>query len=526
MDNMPEIKVYQSLEEKKEYRVIEQHSNETVGQALQRVQYPVTVPCGGHGTCGKCRFLVLEGETRITEEEKKHLSKEQLAQGERLLCRARFIQDGAICLTWADADRKDAQIQSVGMSVQGVKTGNGSYEAAVDIGTTTIAMALVERETGRIVSSLTRNNSQRRYGADVLSRIQKANEGGALSLKRLIWEDLTEGLDVLLGNTGQEPPERMIISANTTMEHLLMGDSCEKLGKAPFLPADLRLRTAAVSEIWEEAPQRYRFVRLTVLPGVSAFVGADIVSGMYACGMYEQENPALFLDLGTNGEMVVGTKDGFLATATAVGPAFEGGNISCGCPGIPGAISSVSILGQRVVTHTIGNQKPVGICGTGILELTYELYKNGIMDETGTLRETYRENGYPVAEMENGDWIFYTQNDIRQLQMAKAAVRSGIEILLQEMNLTVQDVRNVYLAGGLGYKLNVYKAAGIGLIPRELKEKTVAAGNTSLQGAVQFLQEAGAAEHMEAMLVRTAERNLALHPAFEAYYLRFLNFDR
>ena len=255
-------------------------------------------------------------------------------------------------------------------------------------------------------------------------------------------------------------------------------------------------------------------------------MGADIVSGMYACGMYEQENPALFLDLGTNGEMVVGTKDGFLATATAVGPAFEGGNISCGCPGIPGAISSVSILGQRVVTHTIGNQKPVGICGTGILELTYELYKNGIMDETGTLRETYRENGYPVAEMENGDWIFYTQNDIRQLQMAKAAVRSGIEILLQEMNLTVQDVRNVYLAGGLGYKLNVYKAAGIGLIPRELKEKTVAAGNTSLQGAVQFLQEAGAAEHMEAMLVRTAERNLALHPAFEAYYLRFLNFDR
>jgi uncharacterized 2Fe-2S/4Fe-4S cluster protein (DUF4445 family) len=183
------------------------------------------------------------------------------------------------------------------------------------------------------------------------------------------------------------------------------------------------------------------------------------------------------------------------------------------------------MMGDRMVTHTIGNKKPVGICGTGVLELTYELYKSGIMDAQGNLRQLYLENGYPVAQMENGDRIIYTQGDIRQLQMAKAAIRSGIELLLKESGLTVQDISKVFLAGGFGYKLNVYKAAGIGLIPRELRDKTVASGNTSLQGAVRFLLEKDAAGKMQQMMLKTKEMNLAAHPTFEKYYLKYMDFD-
>ena len=526
---MPKIKVYESSKDQNKYRIIQQQPNETVAQALQREGSSLTLPCGGNGTCGKCRMLVLGGETQITAEDRHFLSEESLKRGERLMCRARFLTDGAICLPAEQTEKSDEQIQSVGITSIGTTNsgamGVGNFGVAVDIGTTTIAMALVDQQTGRIAASLTKNNSQRKYGADVISRIKSANEGATQELKRLAWEDITKGMDQLFEDCHPTRAERLVISANTTMEHLLMGDSCRTLGEAPFQPSDISLRMTTVGEIWEQSPEQYHSMQVTILPGISAFVGADIVSGMYDCGLHSATKAVLFIDLGTNGELVIGTKEGFLATATAVGPAFEGGNITCGCPGISGAISSVSMIGDRVVTHTIGNKKPVGICGTGVLELTYELYKSGIMDAQGNLRQAYLENGYPVAQMENGDRIIYTQGDIRQLQMAKAAIRSGIELLMKESGLTVQDISKVFLAGGFGYKLNVYKAAGIGLIPRELRDKTAACGNTSLQGAVRFLLEKDVAGKMQQMILKTKEMNLAAHPTFEKYYLKYMDFD-
>lgn len=529
------IKVYESLDQQDKYRIIEQLPNETLAQTLQREGYSVALSCGGNGTCGKCRVLILQGETLITEEEKKLLSEELLKKGERLMCRARFLTDGAICLMSTKEATVDAQIQSVGITSKTISEVEsrpvqiseygGKYGIAIDIGTTTIAMALVDCKTGQIVASLTKNNSQRQYGADVISRIKCANEGAATELKRLIWKDIADGLEQLIEDEIKEETKKIVIAANTTMEHLLMGDSCCTLGEAPFLPTDISLRTMTVGEIAGETPMRFHDMLVTILPGISAFVGADIVSGMYDCSLYATDKPVLFIDLGTNGEMVLGTKRGFLATATAVGPAFEGGNITCGCPGIAGAISSVSMMGSHVVTHTIANKKPIGICGTGVLELTFELYKAGIMDEQGNLRQLYLNDGYSVAQMENGDRIVYTQGDIRQLQMAKSAIRSGIELLMKESNLTAQEISKVFLAGGFGYKLNVYKAAGIGLIPRELREKTVAGGNTSLQGAIRFLLERDVAESMQQMISKTKEMNLADHPSFEKYYLKYMNFD-
>lgn len=395
------------------------------------------------------------------------------------------------------------------------------YDAAVDVGTTTIAMALVNRQGG-IGSALTKNNSQRKFGADVLSRIRYANAGNAEELKHSVWHDIIEGIDELKKHGVQI--KRLVISANTTMEHLIMGDSCAGLGTAPFTPATVKLREQRLCSVWSNVPEGCEDTILTVLPGISAFIGADTVMGMYALGMEELRENSLFIDLGTNGEMVLSGKSGFLAASVAAGPAFEGGNITWGTPGIDGAVSGISLPGGRTVLQTIGDIPPVGICGSGVLELAYEMIKNGLADRNGNFIEEYRVNGFPVAKTADGREIVFTQSDMRELQMAKAAVRSGIELLMEEKGLMQKDIGQVYLAGGFGYQVNPYKAAAIGLLPRELRDKTKAVGNTSLQGAIRYLSEKNAANHLKQMIAAASEINLANHPAFEERYLGAMNF--
>ncbi len=555
---MPFIRICQSYGNRNRYREIIQKDGETIASALRRAGYKRDYPCGGNGTCGKCRFWVMRGHAVLTEEESRLLTKQEIDAGVRLLCRTSFVTDAEIYLEEQVQAKEDAKIESVGVTpaaqahtpvgqahtqahtliqkaaAKPVDRSGGSCFVAADIGTTTIALARIDRRSGQITASLTMNNSQRQYGGDVISRIKSACEGNAEELQQLVWQDLLGGMKKLGADA---VPDELIVSANTTMEHLLMGDSCKGLGAAPFQPAELGLRTKKLSGIWADRNGRlqeilqtqgmeadWQELEVTVLPGVSAFVGADVVSGICKIGMEKKEKISLYLDLGTNGEIALGNGRGMLAAATAVGPAFEGGNISCGCPGVPGAIYSVSLLGRRLVTHTIGNKRPIGICGTGILELTFELYKMGIIGKDGCMQSDYLERGYPLEDGTAQKPICYTQADVRQLQMAKSAVRSGIELLMKEMYLTSSDIDKVYLAGGLGYKLNAYKACGIGLIPAPLRDKTVAVGNTSLQGAIYYGMHKSMTQQLERAISITKERNLAAYPEFEEYYLRYMDF--
>ncbi len=546
---MPTIKIKDSTH--KILDEIFQNPEETIAAALKRNGYSNAYPCGGKGICGKCRYHVAEGEPVLSAEEENLLSKEELAGGVRLLCRSTFAGDGAIYLP-----EQEAKIESVGTvgrnggwrigveartakraekilhgevkQVEKIPTETAEqaeFDVAADIGTTTVAIALVSRQNGKVLAERTFNNSQREYGADVLSRIEAANAGHLEELQRFIWRDILQGIEGMRQDLGRNGNiSRLAVSANTTMEHLFAGDSCEALGKAPFTPVSLELRKKHCRDIFPEAPKRYAEMEVIILPGISAFVGADIVSGMYELGMNESRKPVLLLDLGTNGEMALGAGEGFLATSTAAGPALEGGNISSGVPGVAGAICSLSMMGRRTLVHTIRNQSPIGLCGTGVLELAYEMRKMGIADEKGVFSEAYREMGFPVAQDENGQSILFTQQDMRQLQMAKAAIRSGMELLIKEAGLKASDIEKVYLAGGLGYKLNVYKAAGIGLIPPALKEKSVAVGNSSLSGALRYLKETDAAEKLEELRSKTKEMNLAAHPEFETNYYKNMNF--
>lgn len=475
---------------------------ESIAQALLRKDYKVPMACGGNGTCGKCKVEIDGAWVNSCKlypkpEEDIIISAFGWGEGREELTRIAGVEK--INITEGRAQEAKRQTRKTFL--------------AVDIGTTTIAAALAEKETGAVLATAGCGNSQRIFGQDVLSRIKASVAGTGEKLKALIRQDILNLLEEIQKKQKDIVIEHIYIAGNTTMEHLYMGDSCEGLGKAPFTPVSLAERKDSLSNI-----------PVTLLPGISAFVGADIAAGMLACGMDEEERPSLLLDLGTNGEMVLALEDKMIATSAPAGPALEGGNISCGVASVTGAISKVRVIGERTIIGTIGNAPATGICGTGVLELVAGLYENHIIDASGQMKEKYREEGFPLARMKDGKQITFTQQDIREVQLAKAAIHSGIELLLEHAGISMGEIKKVYLAGGFGVYLDVHIAAGIGLLPAELEKCTKAVGNTSLQGCIAYGSSEENRSRTEEMIKKCESINLAEQADFEERYVANMNF--
>ena len=326
---------------------------------------------------------------------------------------------------------------------------------AIDIGTTTIAA--VGYKNGRVINSESVINAQRRWGADVISRILAATGGAAEELRSVV-RDQVSGLIDAVGGTGK----RTVIAGNTAMISLYMGWDCTGLGRYPFKA----YKTDTVID------------GKLIIPGaVSGYIGGDITSGLYMCGFDKNEAVNMYIDIGTNSEMAIGNRNGILCTSAAAGPAFEGGRVSCGTGAIPGAVCSVALKDNGI--RTIGGKKPSGICGTGLIELIYELLHAGYIDKTGLFCDRY-SGGFALTD----DIVLY-QKDIRELQTAKGAIRAGVELLIKEYGS--EDIENIYIAGGFGKWLDINKACGIGLLPDRYRDKYRPVGNGSLGGAVKVL---------------------------------------
>lgn len=233
----------------------------------------------------------------------------------------------------------------------------------------------------------------------------------------------------------------------------------------------------------------------------------------------------MLIDLGTNGEMALGNEEALLVTSTAAGPAFEGGNITWGTGSIPGTVCHVWQEDGSLQIGTIQDQPPVGICGTGVIELVSELVRAEEMDETGRLEEPWFEEGYPVVQNVRGEQIVLTQKDVREIQLAKAAVRAGIETLLSEYGVEASVVDTVYVAGGFGYCLDYEKAAEVGMFPQEFLGKLQAVGNSALQGAVQLLLDKEKIQKAERIASRAREIDLSVHPVFQETYMDAMFFE-
>jgi uncharacterized 2Fe-2S/4Fe-4S cluster protein (DUF4445 family) len=476
-----------------------------IGTPLQDVLFPygVEFPCGGRGRCKRCRVRVLEGELESTIEERSILSDEELEAGWRLACRAKVT--GPMKLDIAQWETTilsdDSTFEFTPASGLGV---------AVDLGTTTLVAQLVDLATGRVRAVRTALNPQVVYGADVMSRVELAvGAGGAGKLRDLIREEIGR----LIGELTTEPLTVVAIVGNTVMHHLFCGIDLEPLSHAPFEAVRDGLETFRAAELgWRLAGDP----EVQFLPCLGSFVGSDILAGILATKLHQSEELAALIDLGTNGEIVIGNRERMLCASTAAGPAFEGGKISTGMRAATGAITQVSFDDGQLRVQVLGGESPRGICGSGLVDAV------AVGLDTGAVRASGRLNvkgPWMVAEP-----VSLTQNDIRELQLAKAAIAAGVRILLARLGAAASDIRKVYLAGAFGNYVNRSSARRIGLLDFPL-EMVQPAGNTALLGAKMslFLAQRGAVEHAE-IRARTEHLSLAADDRFLDTYVEEMTF--
>ena len=473
----------------------------TLLEWLRNHGYYINADCGGRGSCGKCKVHFLLNAPEPSEAESAFLTSEEISRSIRLACEARPIDEFEI--EWEYTDEQ-IEVEAGGLKEEGLRSNpDHPYQKAiaVDIGTTTIAAALLNCSARQVVNVRTGINHQRIFGSDVISRIQASTQGKGPELMNIIREDLKK----LVSEMGEDIEKLPVaITGNTTMQHLFLGFDCSGLGVFPFTPVDISLHQAG---------------NYLMLPGISTYVGSDITAGIVSCGMDQSKDICALIDIGTNGEMALGNKDMMLVTSTAAGPAFEGGNISCGVAGIPGAICQVEITSGNAGITTIQNQPPVGLCGTGVLEIMYELLKEEIVDETGLMEDEY-DGSFPICQ-----GISFSDKDIREVQLAKSAVRSGLDTLIHEYGISYNDISKLYLAGGFGQKINLEKAAGIGLLPKELISKAEAVGNSSLSGAIMACFDKNAAERFCRVVRISREVSLSESKIFQQLFIDNMFFE-
>lgn len=414
------------------------NDGDLLSDVIMRSGGRVSHPCGGKGICKKC-LVKVNGKDELS-------------------CRYAIRSD--ITVTF---DEEDAIISETGAAATAEKT--EKLCLALDIGTTTLALALVSADSGNIVKATTKNNPQRVFGADVMSRIEYCRKNGVDVLHR----PLVDAVNYMIAELDAENLD-MLVSGNVTMLHTFFGIDCSSIGVAPYTPAFLAGRTVSGEKIGLNVGT------VTSLPSVHSFVGADIVAGLNYVGLPKKGKYNLLVDLGTNAEIVLFDESSALCTSAAAGPCFEGANISCGMSATEGAVYEYA----QGKIKTVGNVRPKGICGTGLVDVVAELIKNGTVDETGLME---------CESLEIADGVEITQADIREYQLAKSAVCSAIITLVKQKSITFDDIETVYISGGFSAKINIENATATGLLPRELKEKCVAVNNSSLLGTVKYASE-------------------------------------
>lgn len=499
---------------------------ESIMNALQRENIPISFPCAGHGICGKCRIQVISGSIEVSREDYQFLTREEIEGEYRLACKAFPKEDCEIILAFqmetkhevlADFYIEDEKSNKFKSEVSSERNKFCRYGIGIDIGTTTLVMQLVDMSTRTIVDTYATMNPQRKYGADVIGRMEAETKGKGRELQFAIQQSIKKGIAKL---TYEQSIDKIVIVGNTTMIHLLLGFPCKTLGEYPFTPVDISRITGKGELIGMEN----LIAKVVIFPGISTYVGGDIVAGLMACEFHKRDTITMLIDLGTNGEMAIGNAKRIMCTSTAAGPAFEGGNISCGIGSIPGAISGVEIS-ETIRLQTIEQEAPIGICGTGMVEIVAELLKIQAIDETGLLADEYFNNGYLLYHDEPSNTkIVVTQKDIREFQLAKAAIRSGVELLIERYQTTYEEIDKVYLAGGFGYAMNIKKAIQIGLFPAKLEEKIVPIGNAALGGTLKELFEECNGKDEEKCINVSTELELSSDKKFNELYIEHMCF--
>ena len=437
-----------------------------------------TMPCAGNGTCGKCTAY-LDSEKILT-------------------CQAYVKADADLYLPEKKILSKiktDGEMPAFSIAKQ------SGYGIAVDIGTTTVVLRIVDLETGEILPAVSRENPQRVLSADVIGRIQACVEKGKLPIMYgLINEAISDLKEHSLKENGLKDSDivKTVITGNTTMLYLFTGRMPTTLAYTPFI-ADCLFGT-------EENGIQFP-------PCFGAFVGADIYTAITASGLVAKDETALLIDLGTNGEIALFNDGKITCCATACGPVFEATGVSCGGHAVAGAIDHLWVEDGQVRYSVIGNAKATHICGSGIIDALAVLLELGIIDETGAMEKPY----------EFAPGVVLQPKDVRQVQLAKGAICGGIKTLIKREGVEPENVKTLYVAGGFGSYINLKSALTIGLFPSEMKDAAKVIGNAALSGAIMMLL--GADKKYEPSSVETECINLAQEPEFSDLYMESMFFE-
>lgn len=471
--------------EKKEFF----YGNEVkISDVIKQNGYDFAMPCGGVGKCGKCRIKADGCLNDITEAEKKLLDSEN-ESGIRLACEATALGDCEITLFDVGQYSGTADFD-FDWNINPITGDKNLIAGVVDIGTTTVAVYAYKMPECELLNSCVVKNPQISIGADVVSRLDYAAKNGSEFLSSLIKNEIAKAFDSF-----NLAPDFTVVTGNTAMLHFYKNVPSTNLAVFPFEMTD---SFGVISET-ECIPKC-----------ISAFIGADITCGIISSGILNHEK-AMLIDIGTNGEIVCKDGDNFICCSAAAGPAFEGANIKNGSPSVNGAINKVYNIGNRIEYTTIGNAKPCGICGSGLVDAVAVMLRLGIIDESG-----YLENDFYLSD----SGICITPQDIRAVQTAKAAVRAAIETVCGN----IENVEKFYIAGSFGKYLNIDNASQIGLLPKNIKNKTVCVGNTAAAGAAMMLFDKSDFFKAQKIAEKSVTLQLASDETFYRNYIKYMNF--
>lgn len=468
------------------------------------------LPCGGSQRCGRCRMRASGGLKPPGEAEREFLSAEELAAGWRLACSAVVVGD-------IEVELPETQPLTCSGTPLGINTAR--LGLAIDIGTTTVRARLVEMQTRLTVAEISQLNLQRSFGADTVSRVEHALRRGVGESRAAIIAQLERMTSHLcaLAQAEREQINEAVIVGNTVMLHLLTGRMVKGLSAMPFAPDSLfdEYRDDIIDDIPCYLP-----------PCRSAFIGADLLAGLLSAGLHADTQPTLFLDIGTNGEIALSDGRHINCCSAAAGPVFEGMSLSFGMAALPGAVSRLRRDGAEVSYDTIDNAAPIGFCGSGIVSALAMLLDAGSLNKRGLFQRGGRADSCLVQEGDRlrfklpGADIYISQGDIRQIQLAKAAIAAAGGVLLSGMGLNYDDLSHVLLAGALGSELDDSAAAAIGLLPAHCRDKVRKLGHAALDGATLLLSGELARSDLRSLCRRCQVTELAGNKDFEMAYLK------
>lgn len=538
----------------------------TILEAARMANVLVESPCNGIGTCGKCKVNIGAGNVdKVVYHDSLHkVSDEELKNGYILACQAEALEDIHVEIESTEKQNKSMKILSDGVTFDyrilpyirkkvngavteiyggdtllGVEEGDTTdefYGVSIDIGTTTVVASLIDMHTGKELESVSALNPQSLHAQDVLTRIKFAStQDGLNQMYQIITKEFNRMIDILCKrrNISKTNIYETIYSGNTTMIHLAGNRDPKSLGKYPYNPV---LKGGCYDTAKENGLLISPFGLIYYPPIISAYVGPDITSGLVSTRLKERTDTVILIDIGTNGEMMISKAGSLSATSTAAGPAFEGMNITFGMRAGKGAIEYFEIRDDRSIEiRTIENEKPVGICGSGLFDVVAELVRTGIITKTGRfikkeklmeddpLKERLCEyEGKPAFEAADG--VYLTISDVRQVQLAKGAVRSGVEALMLSQGVGVQDVSQVLIAGSFGFHLQAKSLVNITLLPKEFEEKIEFVGNTSKTGGVAFLMNQEIREETKQIVQDICCVELSTIEGYNDLFVKCLNF--